>query len=75
MTSWIYEFYINYAINTTAFRFFYIDLFFWISNAILFIEKMFKKKFLNESKIYLLFSFFNKYKTRCTDLARINLEV
>lgn len=44
-------------------------------NAILFIEKMFKKKFLNESKIYLLSSFFNKYKTRCTDLARINLEV
>lgn len=35
------------------------------------LKKCSKKKFLNESKIYLL-SFFNKYKT---DLARINLEV
>lgn len=34
-----------------------------------------RRKFLNESKIYLLSSFFNKYKTKCTDLVRINLEV
>lgn len=39
------------------------------------LKKCSRKKFLNESKIYLLSSFFNKYKTRCTDLARINLEV
>lgn len=36
------------------------------------LKKCSRKKFLNESKIYLLSSFFNKYKT---DLARINLEI
>lgn len=34
-----------------------------------------RRKFLNESKIYLLSSFFNKYKTKYTDLVRINLEI